>query len=94
MSILAESRLSITQLAKRENVNASTIWRWVQKGVRGCRLETVLVGGKRQTSVEAFARFVDATTAAADGRPVPPRTSRQRQRDIDRAEAALAKAGI
>ena len=72
----------------------STVWRWVNRGVRGTRLETVVVGGRRYTSREAIARFVAATTASANGEQLPCRTPRQRQRDIEQAEAELAKAGI
>jgi hypothetical protein len=65
----------------------ATIWRWVQRGVRNVKLDTVLVGGKRYTSAEAIARFVEQTNAAADG-PQPKRgiRSRARQRAIERAE--------
>ena len=72
-----------------------TVWRWVQKGVRGIRLQTTVIGGRRFTSAEKLAEFIAATTAAADGSPPPTRTPRQRQRAIERAEAELlARAGI
>ena len=45
----------------------STLWRWYQRGIRGARLETVIVGGRRFTSHEAIARFIARTTAARDG---------------------------
>jgi hypothetical protein len=55
----------------------STIFRWAQKGVRGgVRLETVVVGGRRFTSVEAICRFVaalsrrPASNKQEDGTPV------------------------
>ena len=35
-------------------------------GVRGIRLESIMVGGTRCTSVQALQRFFDALTAAAD----------------------------
>ena len=75
-------------------VHVSTIHRWRLKGVRGVRLETFLRGGIRYTTDEAIERFFAATTAAADGNPSPTRTARQRQRDIDRADAELREAGI
>jgi hypothetical protein len=34
--------------------------------VRGVRLETVVIGGKRFTSVEALERFAEASTAARE----------------------------
>ena len=45
----------------------ATCRRWIQRGCRGVKLETVLIGGKRYTSLEALRRFIERTTAAADG---------------------------
>ena len=38
----------------------STLWRWSTTGVKGVKLETILVGGQRYSSLEAFRRFVAA----------------------------------
>lgn len=43
----------------------STLNRWWRRGVRGVRLETFLVGGKRFTTRDAMLRFFEATTAAS-----------------------------
>jgi len=43
------------------NPHRATVWRWSQRGVRGVRLESVLVGGKRFTSREAIDRFLAAS---------------------------------
>jgi hypothetical protein len=48
--------------------HAATIHRWVKRGVRGIKLETVILGGLRFTSVEAVHRFMDRTTEAYDGK--------------------------
>jgi hypothetical protein len=37
-----------------------TLFRWSLRGVRGVRLETWLVGGRRFTSRDAIARFIAA----------------------------------
>lgn len=52
-------------------------------------LETVVIGGRRFTSREALDRFVERTTAAADGQPLPVRTPRQRERAVQEAEAKV-----
>lgn len=74
----------------------ATVNRFRLRGSHGVKLETVKVGGRRFTSLEAIQRFVDAVTAAADGRPAtitaPPST--RRQRELDRVDAELARAGI
>ncbi|RIK74926.1 MAG: hypothetical protein DCC68_22150 [Planctomycetota bacterium] len=73
--------------------HVSTLWRWFQRGVKGHRLETLVVGGKRYTSREALQRFADRLTAASTGEPTSARTPRQRQRQIEQAEAELARSG-
>lgn len=73
----------------------ATIWRWVQRGCRGVKLETVLVGGRRFTSRQAIQNFVLETTAAADGNQsaetVP---SAVRIRAIKEADRDFDEAGI
>lgn len=60
-----------------KSVNPQTVWRWTMRGLRGVRLETVVIGGRRYTSREAVCRFAAALTAERDGRAVemPPRPS-------------------
>jgi hypothetical protein len=41
-----------------------TGFRWALQGLSGVRLETVLIGGNRYTSVPALERFFAAVTAA------------------------------
>ncbi|HUE71265.1 MAG TPA: DUF1580 domain-containing protein [Pirellulaceae bacterium] len=63
-----------------------TLWRWMNEGVRGVRLESVVVGGRRLTSKPAIADFVAKTTAAVDRRPIS-QTRTARQRDIATQDA-------
>ena len=101
MVTLSEHLLTLSAAARElpgpsgRGVHVATLWRWAHRGVRGIRLESVMIGGIRYTSREALERFVAATTAAADGsRPAPQtRTSRQRQRAIESAERELADVG-
>lgn len=94
-NLLSEKRVSLVQLAHDQDVSPSTVWRWVLNGTRGVVLESFNIGAKRFTTREAFARFVEATTAAAAHGPMPSvRTPRQRERAIDRAEGELARQGI
>lgn len=96
IDIHKESLLSMSQAARSlpHRPNTSTLWRWHASGVRGIRLETVLVGGQRFTSREALQRFVEQSTAAAEGSLIPSRTCRQREKAIERAKQELAAAGI
>jgi len=61
----ASGILSLTQLAKRENVHVSTAHRWHLKGVRGVKLETFMRGGVRHSTDEAVDRFYAAITASS-----------------------------
>jgi hypothetical protein len=69
--------------------HVSTLYRWMSRP--GEKLETVKIGGRIYTSIEAIQRFADRCTHPT---PAQTRTPQQRQRDIDRAEAELAAVGI
>ena len=94
--LLNEDRLTMGELARQEDLNHCTIWRWTGRGVKGVQLETFSIGGRRFTTQQAFQRFVAATTAAANGQAATPasRTNRQRETAIDKAERELKKAGV
>jgi hypothetical protein len=64
------------------------------RGIKGVRLESVVLGGQRFTSAQALQRFADRTTAAANGEPPPVRTPAQRSRAIEQAKRELDAAGI
>lgn len=94
---LSEKLLTLSEARARlpGRPDMSTLWRWYQRGVRGVRLETVVVGARRYTSAEALERFLSASTAAADGmQSRPAAVSAARQRQIAAAEARCAAAGI
>ena len=76
-------------LPERSRPSAATWWRWWRTGLRGVRLETVLVGGRRYTTKDSVQMFAARLTAAADGTPAPVRSPARRERDIARAEAEM-----
>jgi hypothetical protein len=43
----------------------ATIWRWLRKGVRGVKLNGVLLGGSWLTTEADFDAFIEQQTAAA-----------------------------
>jgi predicted site-specific integrase-resolvase len=67
MTLLTEQKMTLAELAEREGVSHTTARRWCCRGISGVRLETILVGGRRFTSSEAFERFVGASTKARAG---------------------------
>ena len=75
-------------------VHPSTVHRWRLRGTRGVRLETILAGGTRYTSIEALNRFFAATTTAADGGATPTIAKVPDSKSIRDAEAFLCSEGI
>jgi len=51
--------------------HTATKWRWALRGVKGVKLETVMIGAIRFTSEEAIARFLAKLNGEAQ--PPPPR---------------------
>jgi hypothetical protein len=62
-ALFQETRVSLGDLAHEQGVHFSTVSRWALHGVRGVRLESFVLGGRRQTSREAWDRFVQRTNA-------------------------------
>ncbi len=73
--------------------HVSCIYRWVQRGCRGIKLEAIQIGGTCCTSLEALQRFFERLTAARNGEPASARTAKQRHAAIESANQELAKAG-
>lgn len=69
-----------------------TLHRWRLSGVRKTKLETLLVGGIRYTSVEAISRFIAAQNASES--PAPAITPKQRRQQAEAANRVLQEAGL
>ncbi|MDB2525764.1 DUF1580 domain-containing protein [Mariniblastus sp.] len=72
IDITAETLLSFSEIPSwTENnlgkrISPNTAHRWRLRGCRGVKLETILIGGTRTTSVEAISRFIKGSTLAQD----------------------------
>ena len=89
--LAAEQRISFTDLAHREGVSLSTVWRWSLRGCRGYRLESLNVGSRKVTTLPAYERFL----AAINGEPAPaPATPSQRKRALEAADKEIAAGGL
>jgi hypothetical protein len=93
---LTETIVGLAELPKRLNLRRNgrplspvTVWRWATYGLRNVKLETIKLGGRRITSVEAFQRFI----AATNGQPPPTQSTsnKEHQREI---EAQLDQLGV
>lgn len=60
-----DSVLSVTEVAKQLHVHVATVHRWTKSGVRGRRLPSILVGGRRFIRVADIEAFVKAPPRAA-----------------------------
>lgn len=69
-------------------LSLATLHRWRLNGIRGTKLETVLIGGLRYTSLEAIARFV-ARLNSEDTPVAQVITASQRRQQAEAARAEL-----
>ena len=73
IDICTEHLLSFDEAAKClplrygiKSCHRNTVERWAREGLRGVRLESLLAGGRRYTSLESLQRFFDELTRVAD----------------------------
>ena len=69
--------------ANGKHVHVTTVYRWINHGVRGFRLESLKVGGTTYTSTEALQRFAEGLSHLRNVSTPP--YSLTRQREIERA---------
>lgn len=82
--VLAKQRLG-------KQISLACQWRWLRKGVRGCRLEAVQILNVWHTTPAAFGAFVRGQTAAAFGEDAEPATPAERS---EAKKKKLAAAGL
>ena len=89
VDLLCEEYLSIREVADQLKKNPSTVWRWVLHGVRGVKLETNLIGGRRYANRVSISRFLNKLNGIDEQVRI-----QCRQQQIRRAEVELRNAGI
>jgi hypothetical protein len=57
-------------LPENHRPSYATWWRWSRRGVKGIRLRTLVIGGRRYTTPSAVQEFIAEVTAAANGTPL------------------------
>jgi hypothetical protein len=69
--------------------HVSTLWRWCLRGVKGVRLRTVFVGGRRYTTPAYLIEFISRLSGPTAEAPQPAASLRAEQtaRAAERAEA-------
>ena len=92
IDIEQETLITLADAAKRfpQKLNICTLFRWCKDGVRNTVLESVVIGGRRWTSVEAIRRFV-ASTSRHQQTPRSAACDAAQHRDNDAARRLSAK---
>lgn len=95
IDLQTETLIPLREVPKRlpprpngKRVHISACYRWIQRGVRGVRLESIQIGGMKYTSLEALQRFglqLSGDNESAGKRPTPA----MRKRQIERASQRL-----
>ena len=69
-----ETMLPLAKAARKipgRTVSPQTIYRWCSTGIDGIKLETLVIGGRMQTSLESLTRFFAAVTEAKQSAQFP-----------------------
>jgi hypothetical protein len=100
IDISAEKLLTLAQAARLRPLgrrgratHVSTVYRWISRGVRGIRLESIRLGGTLYTSAEAVQRFADRLTLNS-APSLQPGTTATRPGRAEWIESELKKAGL
>jgi Protein of unknown function (DUF1580) len=88
---VADDLISLTAASRLlpSHPNPATLWRWRTKGIRGIRLQTVLVGGRRFVTRKAIEEFIQRLTEAAEQRATDIRQERSQATIVDLKSAGL-----
>ncbi len=95
IDINSEQILTVAEAARLlpGRPSTRTVWRWLDRGVRHVKLESVLVGGRRFVSKESINRFLESINQP-DVQRTSPAVAAKRKRAIKRAEKELQEAGL
>ncbi len=85
--VTPDERFTLHVAARLSGVHVATVWRWVLRGVRGRKLRSIMIGGRRYI----LARDLEAFLAQSDSASVP---SSQEVERCSEAEVELDRLGI
>jgi len=60
LRVTSQERLTLAEVASRVRVHISTVYRWTYHGVRGNRLRSFLVGGRRFVLPDDLQEFLNS----------------------------------
>jgi hypothetical protein len=88
---LDAERISINAAAKLLGLHVGSIFRWASRGVRGRKLPTILVGGRRFVLVRDLKEMLSAINSESTSSVAQPTSSKQK---AEAAERELDRLGI
>ena len=91
---LRQSRKAADEALSEMDLQSIAVAKNLKSWLQGQTLETVRIGGRRFTSVEAMERFFSAIDEAAEGFDRESRTPKQRELALKSAEEQLRREGI
>ena len=90
----SKARFSLNELAKHLDVHASTVWRWTLRGIRGRKLKTIQIGGRRFVFAEEAERFISSLNQPDDSpaatEPANTRRGEMVEKLLDREDSRSA----
>lgn len=90
-SFFNQNRQSINEVAQNLRVHPATVWRWTLRGVKGRRLKTILIGGRRFVLLNDLENFLKQSDSKVD--QAVPQGLNQKRHNIAKAklDAELGK---
>jgi Protein of unknown function (DUF1580) len=74
--------------------NISTVWRWATTGIKGVKLESVVVAGRRCTTMKAYREFAASVAAGNSTTAETPAPTPRKAKRLANAAEILKAAGI
>ena len=98
IDIACEKLYPLRQIAALLHTHPETVRQWSVRGKQGHRLETVAIGNRRETSIEAVNRFLEVVSSHPLRKPpignlVVARSVRDRNRAIREAKRTCEASG-
>lgn len=80
---LHKERLTLNEVAKRLKVHVATVYRWTLQGVRGRRLPSFFIGGRRYVTLSDLEWFIQPKNQpASEGAPQRSKQANDRLRSF------------
>jgi hypothetical protein len=96
ININNETLLTLAEAARSlpGRVHVSSLWRWARRGIKGVKLESIAIGGRRFTSIESLQRFADQLSEIDSKHQSSLTDAGVRERRLEAVEQELRDLGL